>query len=68
MRQKLGPVRIRVLTRNLLRTARARDMRVHVWTIDDPEQMCSLMDAGVDGIVSNRIDELKALCTARDLW
>ena len=68
VRQKLGPVRIRVLTRNLLRTARARDMRVHVWTIDDPEQMRSLMDAGVDGIVSNRIDELKALCTARDLW
>ncbi|RLP11609.1 glycerophosphodiester phosphodiesterase [Propionibacterium australiense] len=68
VRQRIGPVSVKVLTRNLLRTARERDMRVHVWTVDDPDQMRSLMDAGVDGIVSNRIDELKALCTDRDLW
>ncbi|WP_316667732.1 glycerophosphodiester phosphodiesterase family protein [uncultured Propionibacterium sp.] len=68
VRQRMGPVGVKVLTRNLLRTARARDMRVHVWTIDAPGQMRSLLDAGVDGIVSNRIDELKALCVDLDLW
>lgn len=68
VRQRIGPADITVLTRRLLRTARGRDMRVHVWTIDDPDQMRSLMDAGVDGIVSNRIAELKALCMDRGLW
>lgn len=68
VRHRLGPASVTVLTRRLLRTARDRDMRVHVWTIDDPDQMRSLMDAGVDGIVSNRIVELKTLCMDRDLW
>lgn len=68
VRQRIGPVGVRVLTRNLLRTAHARDMRVHVWTIDDPDEMRSLMDVGVDGIVSNRVDALRALCEDRGLW
>lgn len=48
----------KVLTPRLLKTAHAQGYEVHIWTIDDPQQMRELIDAGVDGIVTNRADIL----------
>lgn len=49
-----GPVK--VLSQRLLRHAQASGVEVHVWTINDPAQMRSLVDLGVDGIVTDRAD------------
>lgn len=68
MSQKIGPVRLPVLTRHLLSVAKKRDMRIHVWTIDEETQMNELIDFGVDGIVSNRIDVLKQISSEHGLW
>jgi glycerophosphoryl diester phosphodiesterase len=43
-------------------------MQVHVWTIDAPEQINRLLDLGVDGIMTDRIDTLREIYTARGLW
>src|SRR5690606_23149318 len=53
---------IRVLTPGLLRAAHSLGVEVHVWTVNEPETMQRLVDAGVDGIVTDRADlALKAV-------
>lgn len=50
--------------------ARAHQLgiRVVVWTVDDPATMRSLLDAGVDGIITDRPDVLREVLISRDEW
>jgi glycerophosphoryl diester phosphodiesterase len=41
---------------------------VHVWTIDDADEMELLLDRGVDGLMTDRTDILKAVLQRRGLW
>jgi glycerophosphoryl diester phosphodiesterase len=52
--ERLGIVR--VFTPALVRAAHAAGVEVHVWTVNDPERMRALIDAGADGIVTDRAD------------
>jgi glycerophosphoryl diester phosphodiesterase len=47
-----------VVDRKFVRAAHGRGIQVHVWTIDDPEEMKALIEMGVDGIMSDRPDSL----------
>ncbi|MEN8173021.1 MAG: glycerophosphodiester phosphodiesterase [Chloroflexota bacterium] len=49
---------IPVVTRLLLFFAKWRNVQVHIWTINDPEQMERFIDMGVDGIMTDRTDLL----------
>jgi glycerophosphoryl diester phosphodiesterase len=60
--------RILVVSRGLVRRARAAGVQVHVWTIDDPEEMNILLDRGVDGIMTDRTDILRDVLRARGQW
>ena len=59
---------ITVITPKLLESAHRSGKHVHAWTIDDPDEMNRLLDLGVDGIVSDRIDVLKDVLTQRGVW
>ena len=48
--------RLRVLTPQLIAAAHRHDVEVHVWTVNEPDDMRRLIDWGVDGVVTDRAD------------
>ncbi len=59
---------LRVVTPGLLDLAHERGLRVHVWTVDDADEMSRLLDLGVDGLMTDRIETLRAVLMARGAW
>jgi glycerophosphoryl diester phosphodiesterase len=64
--QRVG--RTRLVTPAFLRTAHALGLQVHVWTVNEPADMERLLDLGVDGIITDEIEALRDVMTARALW
>ncbi|HTJ75302.1 MAG TPA: glycerophosphodiester phosphodiesterase [Acidimicrobiales bacterium] len=61
-----GPVV--VVSRQFVDAAHRRQLPVHVWTIDDPDEMERLLDLGVDGIMTDRPTVLKEVLVRRGQW
>jgi len=60
--------RLRIVTPGLVRRAHAAGVHVHVWTIDDPDEMVELIERGVDGLMTDRTDLLKEILQRHGLW
>ncbi|WP_249714630.1 glycerophosphodiester phosphodiesterase family protein [Rhizomonospora bruguierae] len=60
--------RVRVVDRRFVAHAHRLGLQVHVWTIDDPDAMTGLLELGVDGIMTDRVDVLRDVYAARGLW
>jgi glycerophosphoryl diester phosphodiesterase len=54
--KKLGGMQI--ISREFVETAHKRNLQVHVWTINQPEEMRDLIETGVDGIMTDYPDRL----------
>jgi glycerophosphoryl diester phosphodiesterase len=54
---------LRIVSPRFIRAAQARNIPVHVWTVDDPDDMKRLVEWGVDGIQSDRPDLLAKVLT-----
>ena len=52
----------------LVRRAHAAGVHLHVWTVDRARHMDAMIDAGVDGIFTDRTDVLEDVLSARGLW
>ena len=60
--------RITVASPRVVRRAHAAGLHVHVWTVDDPQEMRLLLDRGVDGLMTDRTDILKDVLRERGQW
>jgi glycerophosphoryl diester phosphodiesterase len=60
--------RLPVVDRRFLARAHGLGLQVHVWTIDDPAEMGRLLDLGVDGIMTDRPEVLRAVYESRGAW
>ncbi|RMH00691.1 MAG: glycerophosphodiester phosphodiesterase [Chloroflexi bacterium] len=52
---------LHVATGRFVRAAHAKNVRVHVWTVNETADMQRLIGIGVDGIITDRPDRLLAL-------
>lgn len=59
---------IRLVDRALVDKAHEMGLQVHVWTIDDPDEMRRLIDVGVDGLMTDEPALLKTVLNERGLW
>jgi glycerophosphoryl diester phosphodiesterase len=50
-----------LVTRRFVESARRHNVKVHVWTVDEIDDMQRLIDLGVDGIITDRPDRLMSL-------
>lgn len=60
----IGPDR-RLVTRELVQTAHGLGVRVVPWTVNDPDEMTRLLDLGVDGLVTDEVEEARLVVDAR---
>jgi glycerophosphoryl diester phosphodiesterase len=65
---RCAQVPIRIASRQFIRRAHAAGLQVHVWTVNDPAIMASLLDAGADGIMTDETEVLKDVLVARGQW
>jgi glycerophosphoryl diester phosphodiesterase len=56
---------LRVLSPRLIAAAHRHDVEVHVWTVNEADDMIRLLDAGVDGLVTDRADRALAVISRR---
>jgi glycerophosphoryl diester phosphodiesterase len=57
-----------VVTQRFVDHLHRRDMHVHVWTVNDADEMHRLLDLGVDGIMTDETEVLRGVMQERGVW
>ena len=65
---RCAQIPVRIATSQFIRRAHAAGLQVHVWTVNDPALMSSLLDLGADGIMTDQIQALRDVLVSRGLW
>jgi glycerophosphoryl diester phosphodiesterase len=59
---------IRLVDTRFVSRAHRLGLQVHVWTVNDPHQMRHLLQLGVDGIMTDRLETLRGVLRERGQW
>lgn len=65
---RFAHVPVRLMNQRLIDRAHMLGVRVITWTVNEPGRMQRLLDAGVDGIITDRPDLLREVLITRDQW
>jgi glycerophosphoryl diester phosphodiesterase len=65
---RCAQIPISMATEQFITRAHAAGLQVHVWTVNEPEQMAMLLDRGADGIMTDQIESLRDLLISRGQW
>lgn len=68
MHRRVGMINWELVTPKHIDLIHRAGKKVHVWTIDEEITMHRLIDWGVDGIITDRPDLLKAVLRMRGMW
>jgi len=63
-----GAKGVTLVDARFMREAHKRDIKIHVWTIDEAAEMNRLLDLGVDGIMTDVPAVLREVLEARGQW
>ncbi|MGL5405490.1 MAG: glycerophosphodiester phosphodiesterase [Propionibacteriaceae bacterium] len=63
-----GAIELSIVTKSFVERAHKCRRKVHVWTINDRQEMIDLIDLGVDGIMTDCPDVLKNVLLERHMW
>lgn len=63
-----GYKNVEIIERRFVSAAHSAGLQVHVWTIDDEDEMARLLDLGVDGLMTDRPTVLKQVLETRGEW
>ena len=58
----------RLVDERFVQAAHRHGLQVHVWTVNSASEMHSLLDTGVDGIMTDEIALLRSVLIERDRW
>ena len=59
---------MRIVSARFLEFAHREGLAVQVWTVNDTADMHRLLDMGVDGLITDRADLLRAVREERGPW
>ena len=59
---------ITIVNQKLINFIHDQGKKIHVWTVDDQDEMQRLIDLGVDGIMTDRPSLLKETLIKNSLW
>ena len=58
----------RIVTSDLVEHVHSLGKKIHVWTINDENQMIDLININVDGIMTDKPTTLKKVLQKKSLW